>query len=282
MLALGLLCGLVASVLFNVGIALQAIEARREPLDEGLRLSLLERLLRRPRWVAGLLLGGLGAVVEVVAFANAPFVVIEPFLSAGLLVLLAIGIKEMGEKPDTETLVGVFAIVAGTALIAWGAPTHSEEHRGPVTVTVVMAALVAVSLFPFPLRGTRFDTAMGANVGSACGFGATNIATKLMADDLSGGHLVQAVLWGATAIFAGVGATITGMTALQRKPATVVVPISTAIQTFLPIALEPLFLTENWRAAEGEGLILLGGLLVMAVGTVLVARLRVVSELASG
>jgi drug/metabolite transporter (DMT)-like permease len=282
MLAVGLLCGLAASVLFNVGIALQAIEARREPAEEGLRLTLLERLLRRPRWVLGLVLGGVGAAFEVVAFANAPFVVIEPLLAAGLVVLLAIGIREMGERPDHETLFGVLTIVAGTVLIAWGAPPHSEEHRGPVTVVAVMAVLVVVSLFPFALRGTRHDTALRANFGSACGFGATNIAAKLMADDIGGGHWVEAVAWAAVAGFAGITATISGMTALQRKPATTVVPISTAIQTFLPVALEPLFLTENWRAAEGGGLILLAGLVVMAIGTFMVARMRAVAELASG
>jgi drug/metabolite transporter (DMT)-like permease len=281
MLGIGLLCGLAASVLFNVGIALQALEARETPADEGLRLSLLERLLRRPRWLLGLFLGGIGVVFEVIAFANAPFVVIEPLLAAGLLVLLAVGVLELGERPGAQTLVGVVAIISGTALIAWGAPTHSDVHRGPVTVTVVMAALVAVSLVPFALRGTRFDTALRANFGSACGFAATNVATKLMADDLGGNHFPETVAWLAVAAFAGIAATITGMTALQRRPATTVVPISTAIQTFLPIALEPLFLSENWRQAEGGGLLLLAGLAVTALGTVLVARTRAVSALSS-
>lgn len=281
MLAIGLPCGLLASVLFNVGIALQALEARTTPAEEGLHASLLVRLLRRPRWVIGLLLGGLGVVFEVIAFANAPFVVIEPLLAAGLLVLLLIGAKDLGERPGPWTVAGVIAIIAGTALIAWGAPEHSEQHRGPVTVVVVMAALVAVSLVPFALRGSRFDTAMGANLGSACGFGATNVATKLMADDLPGAHWIKAGAWAAVAAFAGIGATISGMTALQRRPATTVVPISTAVQTFLPIALEPLFLTENWREAELEGLVLVAGLVVMVFGTVMVARVRAVSELSA-
>lgn len=281
MLAVGLPCGLLASVLFNVGVALQALEARATPAAEGLHASLLVRLLRRRRWLIGLLLGGLGVVFEVIAFANAPFVVIEPLLSAGLLVLLAIGVKEMGERPGPGTLVGVLAIVVGTALIAAGSPEHSEQHRGPVTVVVVMAVLVGVSLLPFALRGSRFDTAMGANLGSACGFGATNLATKLMADDIGGAHWRQAGAWLAVAGFAGVTATISGMTALQRRPATTIVPISTAVQTFLPIALEPLFLTENWRQAELGGLLLLAGLLVMAIGTVLVARTGAVSALSA-
>lgn len=281
MLAVGLSCGLLASVLFNVGVALQALEAKATPPEEGLRVSLLARLLRRPRWLVGLLLGALGVLFEVIAFANAPFVVIEPVLATGLLVLLAIGVREMGERPGPWTVAGVVAIIAGTALIAWGAPEHSEQHRGPVAVVVVMAALVAVSLLPFALRGSRFDTAMGANLGGACGFGAANIATKLMADDIGGGHWPQVIAWVAVAGFAGVTATISSMSALQRRPATTLVPISTAVQTFLPIALEPLFLTENWRAAELEGLVLLAGLVVMAIGTVLVARAHPVSALAA-
>jgi drug/metabolite transporter (DMT)-like permease len=281
MLAIGLLFGLLASLLFNVGIALQALEARTTPVEEGLHVSLLMRLLRRRRWVLGLLLGALGVVFEVIAFANAPFVVIEPLLAAGLLVLLAIGVKDMGETPGPWTVAGVVAIIAGTALIAWGAPEHSEQHRGPVTVVVVMAALVAASLVPFALRGSRFDTAMGANLGSACGFGATNVATKLMADDLNGGHWVEAGVWIAVAAFAGITATISSMTALQRRPATTLVPISTAVQTFLPVAVEPLFLTENWRQAELDGLVLLAGLVVMGFGTVMVARVRAVSALSA-
>jgi uncharacterized membrane protein len=145
-----------------------------------------------------------------------------------------------------------------------------------------MASLVAVSLIPFALRGTRLDNALVPNLGSACGFAATNVAAKLLADDLGGGHYPEAVTWLLVAAFAGIAATVSGMTALQRRPATTVVPISTAVQTFLPIALEPLFLTESWRAAELGGALLLAGILILGIGTVLVARSRSVSVLAAG
>lgn len=282
MLAVGLLCGIAASLLFNVGIALQAIEARAAPAEESLRVSLLIGLLRRPRWVAGLLLGALGVPLEVVAFASAPFVVIEPILACGLLVLLAVGVRLLGERPSLTVVCGVVAIIAGTALVAWGAPPHNEQHRGPAAVVAVMALLVLASLVPFALRGSRWDNALVPNLGSACGFAATNVAAKLLADDLGGSHYPEAVGWLAVAAFAGVAGTITGMTALQRRPATTVVPISTAVQTFLPVALEPLFLTESWRDAELGGGILLAGLLVLLLGTVLVARTRSVSTLVAG
>ena len=46
MFALGLAAALVASVLFKVGIVLQAVEARTTPRSLGLRPSLLARLPR--------------------------------------------------------------------------------------------------------------------------------------------------------------------------------------------------------------------------------------------
>jgi uncharacterized membrane protein len=72
------------------------------------------------------------------------------------------------------------------------------------------------------------------------------------------------------------------MTALQRAPATTVIPISTAVQTFLPVALEPLFLEESFRDASLEGVPLVVGLVVMLVGVVVLARSRPVSEIAAG
>ena len=77
-------------------------------------------------------------------------------------------------------------------------------------------------------------------------------------------------------------ATITAMTALQRAPATTVIPISTAVQTSLPVALEPLFLAESLRSAELGGLPLFAGMVVMLIGIVILARTRSVSALAAG
>ena len=196
--------------------------------------------------------------------------------------LLAIGRRLLGESPTLEALLGVAAIIAGIGLIAWGAPGQQDTHRGAAAVLGVMSGLVAVSLIPFALRGRRFDTAMSANLGSACGFAATNVAMKLTADDFGGNHYPQAVGWLAVAAFAGVTATITAMTALQRAPATTVIPISTAVQTFLPVALEPLFLAESLRSAELGGLPLFAGMVVMLIGIVILARTRPVSALAAG
>src|SRR5882757_5656341 len=282
MLTAGLIAAIVASVLFNLGIALQAIEARRTPREEALRASLIWDLLHRRLWVAGLGIEWLGVPLEILAFAWAPFVVVQPLLACGLLVLLAVARRLLGEMPSREGWTGVALIIAGIGLIAWGAPGRQDTHRGAAAVIGVVGGLVLVSFIPFALRGRRGDTAITAVLGSACGFAATNVAMKLMADDIGNGHWLQAVSWLGIAGAAGFGATVTGMTALQRAPATTVIPISTAVQTFLPVALEPLFLQESFRSADLEGLPLLVGLVVMLVGIVVLARTRNVSAIAAG
>jgi drug/metabolite transporter (DMT)-like permease len=281
-LLLGLASALVASALFNVGLALQALEARATPKSLSLRVSLLVRLLRRPRWLIGWLLGIIGIGPQVLALATAPFVVVQPALAVGLLLLLGIGSRTLGERVGIPGWIGVVSIVAGVALVAAGAPAHTETHRGILAVAAVVAALSIAGLVPFAVRGTRLDSALLVMVASGAGFAATNIATKLMSDDIGSRDFARAVIWAAVGVGMGVAATLTGMTAFQRRSATIVVPLTTAVQTFLPIVMEPLFLRERWTSAPLGGAPIVAGLLVAVVGTTLVARTHSVSELASG
>jgi hypothetical protein len=280
--ALGVAAALVASILFNVGLALQALEARAAPKSLGLRVSLLVRLLRRPKWLLGWVLGIVGIGPQVVALASAPFVVVQPALAVGLLLLLWVGSRTLGEDVDALAWAGVAAILIGVALVAAGAPGHTETHRGAAAVLGVTAAFAIPSLLPFAVRGTRFDSAMLVMIASGTGFAATNIATKLMSDDVGGGKWASAAGWAAIGLALGVAATVTGMTAFQRRKATIVVPLTTAVQTFLPIVFEPLFLRERWSSASQDGAMLAAGLVVAAVGTTLVARTRSVSRIVAG
>jgi drug/metabolite transporter (DMT)-like permease len=214
-----------------------------------------------------------------VAFAYAPFEVVQPALAAGLLLLLALGARTLHETVGPTEVTGVLAIIAGIALVSWGAPPHAEAHRGGFEVIAVVAALCAGGLVPFAVRGTRLDSALLVIAASGFGFAAANVATKLMSDDVGLRHWPNAVAWAAVALGMGIAATLTGMTAFQRRPATTVVPVSTAVQTFLPIVLEPLFLREQWGSATLDGAPIFVGLAVALVGTVLVSRARAVSEL---
>jgi drug/metabolite transporter (DMT)-like permease len=282
LLVLGLLAAAAASVAYNVGIVLQAADAQREPAAEGLRLSLLAHLARRRRWIAGFLLGGVGFGLQVVALALVPFVVVQPVLAAGLLLMLYLGVRMLGERVGLAEIAGVVGITAGIGLLAWGMPSGTETVASEAAVLSVMGTMTVVSLVPFALRGRgRLDSSSFVIVASALAFGASNIATKLVSDGIAGGAWVLVGVWLAVAAATGLIALMTEMTALQRRPATFVVPVSFAIQTFLPVVLEPIYLSERWGTAALGGVPLFAGLALVCLGAVAVAKTRAVSALVS-
>jgi len=281
--ALGLAAAAAASVAFNVGIVLQAEDARLEPPEEGLRLSLIAHLARRRRWIAGFLLGGVGFGLQVLALSLVPFVVVQPVLAAGLLLMLYLGVRMLGERVGKAEVAGVLGITVGIGLLAWGTPAGTETVTSPPAVISVMAAMTLISLVPFVLRGRgRLDSATFVVIASALAYGASNIATKLVSDGVDSRAWPLVGIWLALAAGTGLIALTTEMTALQRRPATFVVPLSFAIQTFLPVTLEPIYLSERWGTAALDGVPLIGGLLLVGLGAVAVARTRAVSALVSG
>ena len=155
----GFLAALIASVLFNVGIVLQAVDARVAPKSLSLRLGLLARLLRRPVWLLGLFLGLVGVWPPAVAYSKAPLVLVQPVLALGLLLVLVLGVRILHETVGSREIAGVVAIIAGIALVAWGAPAHSEAHRGWAAVVSVFVGLSLAGLAPFV---TRRNLASGA------------------------------------------------------------------------------------------------------------------------
>jgi len=283
MLAAGLVAAIISSVLFNLGIALQAIEARRTPADEGLRVSLIWDLLHRRLWVTGLGIEWLGVPLEILAFAWAPFVVVQPILAAGLLLMLYLGVRMLGERVGWPEVLGVIGITAGIGLLAWGRPSGIETVTSQAAVIAVMGAMIGVALIPFALRGRgRLDSATFVIVASALAYGASNIATKLVSDGIGDGAWIVVGAWLVATAAIGVVGLTTEMTALQRRPATFVVPVSFAIQTFLPIVFEPIYLTERWGSAALDGVPLIVGLALIALGAIAVARTRGVSALVAG
>src|SRR5436190_7068505 len=148
MLAIGLAAAVAAAVCFNVGVALQALEARDAPGDRAMRLSLLAALGRRPRWGIGLGLSVIGVALEVVAFADAPFVVVQATLAAGLLVLLLAGARLLDEAVGMSQIAGVLALVCGIALVAYGVPGGAETYRGLALAVPVVGLLMLLALVP--------------------------------------------------------------------------------------------------------------------------------------
>src|SRR5204863_362601 len=116
--------------LFDIGVALQALEARRTAIRSALSLGLIAALARRRRWLAGTLVAGAGWPFHVAALTLAPLSVVQPALALGLLLLLALGDRMLGERVGPREVAAVVAIVVGVTGMAWAAPSHVSTHAG--------------------------------------------------------------------------------------------------------------------------------------------------------
>ena len=148
----GVLVALVAAACFEWAYVVQAEQARKESGELELRLSLMTRLARNWRWLAGLALTGAGALLQVWALTLAPLTVVQPTLAAGLLALPFLARFRLGERLRLTDQIGIGAIVAGVSMFAIFGPTEVGDNPAGAELGIVLGLLALTMAAPFALR----------------------------------------------------------------------------------------------------------------------------------
>jgi drug/metabolite transporter (DMT)-like permease len=282
-LVLGIGAAVGASTLYSLGIALQALDAREAPHEEHLRIALVAGLVKRARWLLGTGLSILGWPLQVLALLLAPLVVVQPALAAGLLVLLLIGERMLGEHAGRYEHIAMSAIVLGVLGAALTAPPRDTHHsREALTITIVLVALALASMLPYLLRALGRPRAVVTMVGAGLAFGWSGVATKLASDDLASHHLLIAAAWGLSTAAASAVGVLSESSALQSRPAMQVAPVVFVTQTVVPVVLAPLLLGERFSDTPLGGVPLIVSLLVLVVGAAMLARSPLLTTLMGG
>jgi drug/metabolite transporter (DMT)-like permease len=262
---IGLLLAALASCCFNLAIVIQAAEARAVPQqhDGGMSLSLIGRLLQRPRWLAGLALSFLAIPLQTVALMLAPITLVQPADAVGLVVLLIAGVKMLHEPVGRREILSVAAIFVGVMGVVLAGVEHTDSHAPTRVLLMVLIPLALIALIPYMVRGRVPSIVMVLGAGLTFALGA--FALKLIADALSAGHWLSVLAWGtAAALFSILG--VNGeMSALQRLPVARVAPVIFAVELIVPVILGPLIGGETWPS-DAPQLALLLGSLALTVG----------------
>jgi drug/metabolite transporter (DMT)-like permease len=283
-IAAGFVLALAAACCYETGYALQAIEARRAPADRALRPSLITHLLGRPLWLGATALSLLGWPLQILALAHAPLTLVQPTLALGLLLLLVLGVRILGERVGTREVAAVALIIAAVGAFAWAAPRDLGEVHRSAGLTIALVALGTIAVAPYAIafvRGRGLPMILlVASAGAADGMAA--FVAKLIAQDASAGELLAVAAWvGLVASVVTLGL-ISESTALQRFPATRVAPTVLVMQIVIPVALAPTVGGEAWGDTPLGGAVLVAALATVALGTALLASSPAVAELAAG
>jgi drug/metabolite transporter (DMT)-like permease len=246
----GVALACLASVLFNAAIVIQASEVRAVPREHALHMSLFGRLLRRPRWLVGIGLGLAAFPLQTVALLWAPLTAVQPADAAGLLLLLFLGARMLGERVGRREVAAVGAIVGGIVVLTLAAPKREVTQVDAPDVLLPMMGIALVALAPVLLRRTLGANSMLVVLGAGFAFALGAFCAKIVADAISR-HSWAVVLLGL--VVAGLAAflgTLTEQTALQRRPATQVAPIIFAVELLVPVALAVLVVGEDWERSS--------------------------------
>ena len=92
-----------------------------------MRPSLMTHLLRRPLWVGATALSLVGWPLQILALAQAPLTLVQPVLALGLLLLLVLGVRILGERWGRREIAAVVLIIASVGADRLGGPGEPGE-----------------------------------------------------------------------------------------------------------------------------------------------------------
>ena len=274
-IAIGTVLALCAAAMFGLGIVIQAGAARTTPAADVLRVRLLVRLLRSPRFLAGGIAIFAGWALQVGALLFAPLTVVQPALAATVVVVLVLARRLLDEPVGGREVVAAGAIVAGIAAIAAVAPARTSGHAGPVVLLASVGAMAAVGVAPIVARRSR-HAVRWVPVSAGVAFALSSIATKLVTDAGTGRPAAAAGWLAVTALSSAAGG-IAELSALRSGRAVAVVPIVFATETLVPVIAAPALFGEHWAVSDGARAGLALALAAVAAGVVALGRTHAVS-----
>jgi drug/metabolite transporter (DMT)-like permease len=136
-------CGIGAAIAYGASTAVEHSAAHTDDATADARG--LVALLRNPRWLIGFAGDGLGLILQVIALATGPVVLVQPLLVLALPVSLPIAWWLGGRRPDRTDYLWSALIIAGLALFfgVVGNPGDASVITDHQALIVIIVSLVA-------------------------------------------------------------------------------------------------------------------------------------------
>jgi drug/metabolite transporter (DMT)-like permease len=283
-IALAVVLVLIASVLFAIASVIQhhAVGDAAAP-QEGEKLSgkQLLAVIRNPRWLGGLLLTGVGAVIQVGALLLAPVTVVQPLgvLAVPWTMLLAARVQR--RRVSSEGWTAVALTVAGTAAFAWVAISYAAPEPVLNESTLIIGTLAGLGIAALlALVGSRGPLAwkcLAWSSAAAVIYGAESGVVKAIGGYVATRPWVDSPTFWVLALSIPVGAVLAGMWIQQgyaSGPAETVVGALNAAAPVAGVAYGIAVLGEGSALTPAAGVLMLGFAAVAIWGVVLLSRIH--------
>jgi drug/metabolite transporter (DMT)-like permease len=245
----GIVLAVAATVIYNLGFILEKRALGSLPAIEAHRVWELARtLFAAPAWLGGFLLICGGMVLQILVLSLEPLTVAQPLQASGVVVTILFSRVLLQERPGRTELacIGVICLAAALLSLSSGRGPGTEAGTHAAGAAIAAAAVpVCLAVVVIYYRARRASLrrhgypASGVTYGLCAGlvYGVAGLALKGLSAAVTehprSGLLAAAVT--SPYLYATLGVSAVGLclfqVALQRSPASIVMPISLVIST---------------------------------------------------
>jgi drug/metabolite transporter (DMT)-like permease len=217
--ASAIVLALLTAFLYALSNVLELTEAEQVPDEYALRVGLMTRLIRRPRWLLGLLCDVFGYISQAAALALASVVFVEPILALAIVISLILGAAMTKRRLRPGDWACAAVLSAGLALFLYEVPPTGGNEFIPTDRAVIAGpavgfAIVVCILFAKPSRGAPRAALLGVAAGIC--FAAAAVLTKGVVHYLGDGVFAWIPHWEPYALaLVSIGGVIIGQSAFQ-------------------------------------------------------------------
>jgi drug/metabolite transporter (DMT)-like permease len=283
--ALAIVLALLTAFLYALSNVLELTEAEQIPDEYALRVGLMTRLVRRPRWLLGLLCDVFGYISQAAALALAAVVFVEPILALAIVISLILGAAMTKRRLRPGDWVCAAVLSGGLALFLYEVPptgghefvpTDRAVIAGPITFAVIVACIAAAK----PSRGAPRAALLGVAAGIC--FAAAAVLTKGVVQYLGDGIFAWIPHWESYALAAvSIGGVIVGQSAFQTGALAASVGATESTAPIAAAILGIVLLDESVSfesASQIAAVVVSAGMILFGIAALARAEERVVAE----
>ncbi|NLU69234.1 DMT family transporter [Streptomyces sp. HNM0574] len=285
----GVTAALLANLLFSAGFVIEKRALSALPALSAARPTrVVLHLVRSPLWLAGATALLLGFAAQLAVYRTLPLVAAQGLFVTGLVMLLLLSSRFLGERPGGRERLAMAAILASLVMIVLSLRGTPERISQIAPLTGLLSVCVPSLGFAVGLhlaadrrsrrRHRRPTAGVPYGVAIGCLYGVSSLAIKGVAGLLDPSDVpgtLTAVLsspYPYLLLFTGPAGLVLSQTALQRCRASLIVPVCTTVNFLYAVTSGTLVFAEPLPGEPLRLALRLGGALLAV--TVLLALPR--------
>ena len=277
----GILIAIASALLFNHAVYRMKISVEVLPrIEMSSSWGVVKTFITNWPWLSAQIENIAGFILYAVALSIIPVSIVEPITAAGIVLLVYLAIRQLGEKVRPRDYAAIGMTVLGVILISLSLERGVSEatpnyHLFWIIAAVILGVAIAAPL----LMGKKSTSVLAVALAVSGGLldGIAGVFTRLVMINWGNDWKSTLVLL-IVCVLAYVSAFIILQAGLQRGKAIVVAPVYNGIMELVPIVVGIVALNESFPTVNGKTDIFLSAMRILAFALILVGTLMLASR----